>query len=342
MRRKFLTMLLCITMIFTMYSVAFADEELGGGDGNPPESTEDITNPPAPVDISTLGITLSYTTYTYNGKEKKPVVKIAGLVKGTDFTVTYPTDCKTAGTKKIKIKGIGNYTGTVYKTYTIKKAEQNLKITTSKRTVKYSEVKSKSVYTKKLAVSGAKGTLTFKKVSGSSKLTITSGGKIKVKKGTKCGTYKIKVRAYSKYTSNYKSAKKTKTITVKVINHSTSSAYRKYVCRWESVDVDMQVRVMNDSYISAYLINNITGEKIYFKRDTNMTKRPVKISLKNKYGDDVILRLKLDYGNPYTDYSGNRVIEGIKFNIESNDYNWRQGFVDSNGTIGYCIFCKYL
>ena len=72
---------------------------------------------------------LSTTKYTYNGKDKKPTAtvkiqldkksSVITLKKGTDYTVTYSSDCKSVGSKTVTIKGTGNYTGTVKKTYTI-------------------------------------------------------------------------------------------------------------------------------------------------------------------------------------------------------------------------------
>ena len=53
--------------------------------------------------------------------------------------------------------------------------------------------------------------MTYK--SSSKKVTVTSKGKVTVKKGTKKGTYKITVIAAK--TANYKSVKKTITIKVK-------------------------------------------------------------------------------------------------------------------------------
>lgn len=63
-------------------------------------------------------IALSKSSYTYSGTAKKPTVKISGLTKGTDFTVSYSNNVN-AGTAKVTIKGKGNYTGTVTKTYKI-------------------------------------------------------------------------------------------------------------------------------------------------------------------------------------------------------------------------------
>ena len=64
---------------------------------------------------------LSASEYVYDGTQKKPVVTIEGLTEGVDFEVTY-SDNIAAGTAKTVIKGIGGYTGTIEKTFVIKKA----------------------------------------------------------------------------------------------------------------------------------------------------------------------------------------------------------------------------
>ena len=180
------------------------------------------------------------TNYTYAGKVSsdgsvRDVIEVpsvnTGLVynkktqQAIDDTEGYVVSGNTA-------KNAGKYTVTVTPddshiwadgtldakemTWSIAKATQTVKITTSTKTVKYKKVKKKARYTSKVAVSGAQGTKTFTKVSGSKKLTITKAGKIKVKKKTKKGTYKIKVKVTSAATTNYNAKSVTKTIKVKV------------------------------------------------------------------------------------------------------------------------------
>ena len=55
------------------------------------------------------------------------------------------------------------------------------------------------------------------KTSSSKKLTVNAkNGKITVKKGTKAGTYKVKVKVTAKGTAYYKSKSKTVTVVVAV------------------------------------------------------------------------------------------------------------------------------
>ena len=75
------------------------------------------------ISISKASVTLSTSTYAYDGKAKKPgvTVKLNGktLKNGTQYTVSYSNNTK-VGTATVKITGKGNYAGSVSKTYSIK------------------------------------------------------------------------------------------------------------------------------------------------------------------------------------------------------------------------------
>ena len=75
------------------------------------------------ISISKASVTLSTSTYAYDGKVKKPgvMVKLNGktLKNGTDYTVSYSNNTK-VGTATVKITGKDNYTGSISKTYSIK------------------------------------------------------------------------------------------------------------------------------------------------------------------------------------------------------------------------------
>ena len=84
----------------------------------------DVTIQPKP--ISDVDSYLDKDRFTYNGGEQKPntTVKMNGtdLTENTDYTVTYPTDMTSVGTKEIKVKGIGNFSGEKTVNYRIDKA----------------------------------------------------------------------------------------------------------------------------------------------------------------------------------------------------------------------------
>ena len=104
-------------------------------------------------------------------------------------------------------------------TATAKKANP-ITVTAKTATVKYSKVKkAKQTLTvsKVLTIKGAKGTKTFTKKSGNSKITINkSTGKVTIKKGLKKGTYSIKVTVKAAGNSEYSAKSVTKTFKVRV------------------------------------------------------------------------------------------------------------------------------
>ncbi|MCC8075959.1 MAG: MBG domain-containing protein [Clostridiales bacterium] len=90
-----------------------------------PMSDSDYPEETEIVDLSTCTVTLSATSYTYNGSAKKPTVTVKNgsttLTSGTDYTVSYSNNTN-AGTATVTVTGKGNYTGSVTKTFTINKA----------------------------------------------------------------------------------------------------------------------------------------------------------------------------------------------------------------------------
>ena len=160
----------------------------------------------SPCSMSNSRIAVSgISAKTYTGKEltQAAVVKDGSktLVSGTDYKVSYKNNIN-AGTATVTITGIGNYTGSVNKTFKINKAANA--VTASDFTRSYS-AKAQAIT---LGAKATGGTLAYK--SSNTKVTVSTAGKVTLpKKFT--GTVKITVTAGN---SNYKTA--TKTITIKV------------------------------------------------------------------------------------------------------------------------------
>ena len=88
-----------------------------------------------------------------------------------------------------------------------------------KPTVKASSLAKKKQTIKKakaFSIQYAQGLVSFKKVSGSKKLKISSKGVITVAKGTKKGTYKIKVKVTASGSEIFKKGSRTVTVKVRV------------------------------------------------------------------------------------------------------------------------------
>ena len=84
-------------------------------------------------DSDKTGITVSEPSDSmYDGKEHKEVLTVTDtktgkeLVAGTDYSVTYSSDLVNAGTVKVTVAGLGNYTGSFTKTYKITKRSVTL------------------------------------------------------------------------------------------------------------------------------------------------------------------------------------------------------------------------
>ena len=74
--------------------------------------------------LSSKRVKLSKTSYTYNGKAKKPSVTVRNekgekLKAGKDYAVVYSKGRKNVGVYKVTIKGMDGYSGTVEKTFKI-------------------------------------------------------------------------------------------------------------------------------------------------------------------------------------------------------------------------------
>ncbi len=130
-------------------------------------------------DISTLKFN-KLPSYAYNGKVRTPEVVIKDgsriLVKGTDYTVAYSNN-KNVGIASVTIKGIGDYKGTVTKTFKITPTKSTLKITKQtdeKISFKWSQSKGVEKYYIYMSVDGGK----YKKVAtiGGAKTSVTIKG----------------------------------------------------------------------------------------------------------------------------------------------------------------------
>lgn len=157
-------------------------------------------------------VSLAYTKTTYTGKEKKPKVTVCDkngkAIAKSNYTVTYKNNVR-PGKAALTITFKNYYSGQVVKTYTINKASQLMKLNVYTKIYKAKDLQKKSaafaIYPKYQL-----GKVTYKS-SKTSAVTVSSKGKVVVKKGVKKGTYKITVNAAG--TSCYMA----KTLTVKVI-----------------------------------------------------------------------------------------------------------------------------
>lgn len=179
----------------------------------------------------TITVTVKNTKGTVTKKYGDKAFYIGAKAKGGLTYKSSNTKVATVDSKgKVTIKGTGavRITMTAKATSTYKAATRDLVIKVAKKTpsittkisskaISYNTLKKKSqVFTLGTSVA-SKGTLTYKKLSGTSAITVNSKtGKFTVKKGLKKGTYRVKVQIKSAAKGNYNAASRTMTVTVKV------------------------------------------------------------------------------------------------------------------------------
>ena len=149
--------------------------------------------------------------YTGKAITQSPTVKLGNktLKKGTDYTVTFKNN-KAVGKATVTIKGKGNYSGTVTKTFKILPKKTTLKTAASPK-----KGQLKVTYSKQTNITGYQITYSTDK-SFKSKASKASAKTSKTISGLKSGkTYYVKVRTYktvngTKYYSGYSAVKKIK------------------------------------------------------------------------------------------------------------------------------------
>ena len=163
-------------------------------------------------------ITLSTTSYTYNGKVKKPTVTVKDKngkkISTKNYTIKYEKGRKNVGKYKVTIKFINGHSGTYTKYFTVKPAKTSISsITSAKKafTVKWKkkttqvtgyqiQYSTSSKFSSKKTKTVTKNSTTSKKITG-----------LKAKK-----KYYVRVRTYktvsgTKYYSDWSAVKTVKT-----------------------------------------------------------------------------------------------------------------------------------
>ena len=155
-------------------------------------------------------IRLSKTEFTYNGKAQKPSVTVtdsAGkTIAASNYTVSYASGSKNAGTYTATVAFKGNYSGTVKKTYTIQPKGTSLSSVKAKKKGFTAKWKKQTAQTDGYEIQYStdskfkKGTK-IKEVN-KNKTTSQSISKLKAKK-----KYYVRIRTYKKVKVNGKSTK---------------------------------------------------------------------------------------------------------------------------------------
>lgn len=162
-------------------------------------------------------ITLSSTSYTYDGKVKKPSVAVKGsngkVISSANYTVSYASGRKNVGKYKVSIKFKGNYSGTVSKTFKINPKSTSISKLTAKPkgfTTKWrKQTDQVSGYQIHYSTSKNFSNKSAKTISKNSTTSATYKG-LKAKK-----KYYVRIRTYKKVsgTNYYSSWSPVKTVT---------------------------------------------------------------------------------------------------------------------------------
>ena len=241
-------------------------------------------------------ISLSATSYTYNGKVRTPTVTVKDssgnvLQKDTDYTVSYDSGRKNAGTYKVTVKMMGNYTGTKTLSFKIKP------IDISKCTVKLAATS--YTYNGKvrepaaIVQNGSGSTLkmnTHYKVSYSSGRVYPGTYKVTVKMmgnytGTKTLSFKIKpidiskcIVRLSKTSYTYDGKVKSPTLTALAPNGTELEEGTHYTLSYDSGRKNI-----GTYKVTVTMMGNYTGTKtLSFKiKPINISKCTVKLAAQN-------------------------------------------------------------
>ena len=188
--------------------------------------TKPLTKSYAKISAASLSsITLSPTSYTYDGTAKTPTATVKSgtttLTNGTHYTLAYSNNTN-VGTATVTATGKGNYTGTKSATFTIGAASLS-SITLSPTSYTYDGTAKKPTATVKSGTttltSGTHYTLAYSNNTNVGTATVTATGKGNYT-GTKSATFKINAAALSSITLsatsyNYDGTAKKPTATVK-------------------------------------------------------------------------------------------------------------------------------
>ncbi len=257
----------------------------GGNTGNGGGTDEGSTE--VGFDLSKASITLSPTSYTYDGTAKTPSVTVKlndkTLVLNTDYTVSYSNNIK-VGTAAVTVTGKGRYTGSKTAGFTITEAKDQ------SQSPAISITCPKTVYN---VVYGAKS---FKiNASSNGKMTFASSNPKIAAVDQNTGTVTIKNTGVAVITMKAGEASKEVTIKVSPKKPSVKSAKavkgRKLTVKWakDKKASGYQVQISTDKKFKKNLKSSKLAKTSYtFKKLKSGRKYYVRIRSYKKSGTDML------------------------------------------------------
>lgn len=227
--------------------------------------------------INDLDVKLSFTECVYNGKKKKPDVKIKGLKNGTDYTVNYTKNTE-PGIASVTVSAAGSTLGEVTLDFLIKPQKP--------KSLRVREVSENSMTLTWNAVHGASGYELYQKINNKwKKVATTTENYAEIKRLTGATNYKFKVRAFtsvdgekvkSKFSSVYKSATRPEKVKITSVTNrgigrltvswnraKNADGYIIYISTKKKSGFK-EVAVVNSSSRVRYVIQNLKSNKKYY------------------------------------------------------------------------------
>ena len=146
-------------------------------------------------------VKLSAASFTYNGKTQRPAITAknndgASLTEGVDYTISYSSGCKNVGSYKAVISFVGNYEGTVTKTFKIVPKGTSISAISGRKKGFYVKWKKQSTQTKGYQIRySTKSSMTNAKIKTIAKVGTLSKTVTKLSGKKK---YYVQVRTYKK------------------------------------------------------------------------------------------------------------------------------------------------
>ena len=239
------------------------------------------------LSIKDASISLSATSYTYDGDDKKPSPTVAlnnvELIKGTDYTVSY-ADNTNAGTATVTIAGAGNYTGTAETEFEIKAQE----LSSSNVSLSYtSKTYTGSAFSPTVTVKNSAGTTLEEETDYV--VTTPSGRK-------NAGTYTYTITGTKNYTGAVK-----KTLTIKPVSIKTycasctlSTTSYTYSGSAKKPSVTLKVKVNGKTKtLSKVSSSSSSGYTVSYKNNTKIGKATVTITGTGNYTGTITKYFKI-------------------------------------------------
>ena len=158
--------------------------------------------------------------YTINDSLSDDTVSGEGSAAVTRDGIYYMRDHSDEMRRGWAVYRIPESDGAYESPFPVKKLANTIKVSGASRTVRYARLKKKAVTVKAIKVKKAAGKAAYRKVSvnkRAARFTVDKkSGKITIKKGTRTGTYRIKVRVTAAGNDKYKAGSRTVTVKIKI------------------------------------------------------------------------------------------------------------------------------